>query len=559
MTTFEMLAGIGGLLVMGVGVFRALDGGVKSSALCLAEQVRTLSRTGCLAHASPGLPPPSVTAENLKKIKDNLDGNLFGNVSTGQLRDIIDELEQMSPEERNAVIAGLSDEELRAWMDELGGAWGGLSGEEKRRLYGLLADGLDGEQLARVARAVFAEAPESEHEFIDSVVAHADPATKRELIAAFMDDINADEHEDFDVSLGSTTWTKTFGNGETRAVAAVLASLGSEGSTQADFDAAVGDLAAAGKLDEVLLIGTGRVDGTGAVAIGSPGIIRSSFAPGPLIGIIDGAARSDDPEVRRHVLIASSQALESVEFSDELLQKAGIEDRPETPRILSSLYGLLQLPPPKPEWTPPASELGKGNYENDPGALLSRLREQNPRVQEAADYYDVDPRAIALVAHVEAKYNNDLPRQAGLGRGEGFGQMHHSAASAIHPEWSHEQSVTARNSAAYAPPLIAADLDAKARAFELATGGQLSIRNDPVVLAWAYNNSLATVTAEAEQARRALDQGQPVVLNLKQGSELGEYGMAGHARRDLEAGVVDDFASSQPPSASPVEYRTETL
>jgi hypothetical protein len=559
MTTFEMLAGISGLLVMGVGVFRVLDGGVKSSALCLAEQVRTLSRTGCAAHASPGLPPPSVTAENLKKIKDNLGGNLFGNVTTGQLRDIIDDLEQMSPEERNAVIAGLSDEELRAWMDELGGAWGGLSGEEKRRLYGLLAEGLDGEQLARVARAVFAEAPESEHEFIDSVVAHADPATKRELIAAFTEDINADEHEDFDVALGSTTWTKTFGNGETRTVAAVLASLGSEGSTQAEFDAAVADLAAAGKLDEVLLIGTGRVDGTGAVAIGSPSIIRSSFSPGPLIGIIDGAARSDDPEVRRQVLLASSHALASVEFSDEFLQKAGFEDRPETPRILSSLYGLLQVPPPKPEWTPPASELGKGNYDNDPGALLSRLREQNPRVQEAADYYDVDPRAIALVAHVEAKYNNDLARQAGLGRGEGFGQMHHSAASAIHPEWSHEQSVAARNSAAYAPPLIAADLDAKARAFELATGGQLSIRNDPVVLAWAYNNSLATVTAEAEEARRALDQGQPVVLNLKQGSELGEYGMAGHARRDLEAGVVDDFASSQPPAGSPVEYRTETL
>src|SRR5688572_7038921 len=204
MTTFEMLAGISGLLVMGVGVFRVLDAGVKSSALCLAEQVRTLSRTGCAAHASPGLPPPSVTAENLKKIRDKLDGNLFGNVTTGQLRDIINELEQMSPEERNAVIAGLSDEELRGWMDELGGAWGGLSGEEKRRLYGLLAEGLDGEQLARVARAVFGEAPESEHEFIESVVAHADPATKRELIAAFMDDINADEHEDFDVSLGST-------------------------------------------------------------------------------------------------------------------------------------------------------------------------------------------------------------------------------------------------------------------------------------------------------------------------------------------------------------------
>lgn len=562
MTTFEMVAGIAGVLVMSMGVFRVLDSGVKGSALCLAEQVQTLSRTGCAARstrpaASP--PTPSVSAENLQKIRDALEGNLFGNVSSGDLRDITNALEQMSPEERNAVIAGLSDAELRGWMDELGGAWGGLSGEEKSRLYGLLAEGLDGEQLARVARAVFDEAPESEQEFIDGVVAHAPPDTKRELIAALTGDIDADAHEDFDVSLGSTTWTKTYGDGETRTVAAALASLGSDGGTQADFDGAVADLAAAGKLDEVLLIATGRVDGTGAVAIGSPSIIRSSFAPGPLIDIIDGAARSDDPEVRRQVLLASSGALESVEFSDEFLQKAGIEGRPETPRILSSLYGLLEVPPPKPEWTPPPSDYGQSDYTDDPGVMLNRLREQNPRVQEAADYYGVDPRAIALVAQVEAKYNNDLARQAGLGRGAGFGQMHDSAAAAIHPEWSPEQSEAARNSAAYAPPLIAADLDAKARAFELATGGQISIRNDPVALAWAYNNSLATVTAEADKARRALEQGQPVVLNLKQGSELGEYGMAGHARRDLEAGVVDDFASSHPPAASPVGYRTETL
>ncbi|HTV25983.1 MAG TPA: hypothetical protein VMG12_45105, partial [Polyangiaceae bacterium] len=454
---------------------------------------------------------------------------------------------------------GLSDEELRDWMDELGGSWGGLSGDEKRRLYGLLAEGLDGEQLARVARAVFAEAPESEREFIESVAEHADPATQRELIAALTGDIDAEGHADLDVGLGSTTWTKTYGNAETRTVAALLAQLGSEGRTQAEFDGAVADLARAGKLDEVLLVATGRVDGTGAVAIGSPGIIRTSFAVGPLIDIIDGAARSDDPEVRRQVLIASSHALEAVEFSDEFLQKTQVEKRPETPLILSSLYGLLQVPPPKPEWTPPANDLPRKDYTDDPGPLLDRLRAQNPRVQESADYYDVDPRAIALVAHVEAKYNNDIARQAGLGRGEGFGQMHHSAAQAIHPEWSPEQSEAARNSAAYAPPLIAADLDAKARAFELATGGQISIRNDPVALAWAYNNSLATVTAEAEKARQALDRGQPVVLDLKQGSELGEYGMAGHARRDLEAGVVDDFASSAPPNESPVGYRVETL
>jgi hypothetical protein len=216
------------------------------------------------------------------------------------------------------------------------------------------------------------------------------------------------------------------------------------------------------------------------------------------------------------------------------LQKAGFEERPETPRILSSLYGLLQVPPPEPEWTPPADI--EDDYTDDPGVMLNRLRQQK-----------------------QAKYNNDLARQAGLGRGEGFGQMHHSAARAIHPEWSAEQSEAARNSSAYAPALIAADLDAKARAFELATGGQISIRNDPVALAWAYNNSLATVTAEADEARHALDQGQPVVLDLKQGSELGEYGMAGHARRDLEAGVVDVFESSHPPPGSPVEYRSETL
>jgi len=549
-STFETIAFIAAILVMSVGVFPVLDAGAKASALCLVEQVRTLSRTACAARPArgPEPPPPEVTADNLKKIRELLDGNWFGNVTTGQLREITRAFEQMTPEERNAVIAELTDEELLAWMEEVGGAWGGLDGEEKRQLYGVLAEGLDGEQLARVARAVFEKVPESEQEFIESVIEHADAGTQRELIVALTGDVNA-EPDDFNQNGVTIT---TYGNAETRTVAALLANLGRDGGTQADFDRSVADLAAAGKLDEVLRVGAGRE------TVRSGVVETSSFEPDVLLDIIDGAARSDNPDTKRHVLVAAGKALAEVEFSDELLQKAGIEDRPETPQILTSLYGLLELPPPKPEWTPPEGDLPKGNYTNDAGKMLDQLRKQNPRVQEAADYYGIDPRAIPLVAHVEAKYNTDLPRKLGLGRGEGFGQMHHSAASALHPEWSDEQSAAARNNAAYAPPLIAADMAAKARAFELVTGGQISIRNDPVVLAWAYNNSLATVIATAEEARQALDQGQPVVLDLK-GREIGEYGMAGHARRDLDQGVVDDFAGSDPPNGSPVEYRVETL
>lgn len=549
MTSFETIAVIAAMLVMSFGAFRALDAGVMASALCIAEQVSALSRAPCAVHPArgPAPPPPDTTQENVKEIRDLLDGNWFGNVTTEQLRDITRALEQMSPDERNAVIAELTDEELRDWMDEVGGAWGGLSGEEKRRLYGALAEGLDGERLARVARAVFEEVPESEQEFIESVIAHADAGTRRELLGALTGDIEADAH---DASANGTIIT-SFGNAETRTVAAVLVSLGRDGSEQADFDRAVTDLAAAGKLDEVLLVGAGRqVVRRGAVEL-------STFEPDPLLGIIEGAARSDDPDVRQQVLVAAGPALREVEFSDVWLQKAGIEDRPETPRILSALYDLLQLPPPRPEWTPPADDLPKGNYTDDAKDMLERLRRENPRVQEAADYYGIDPRAIALVAHVETAHNDSFARQRGLGRSEGFGHMHESAAAALHPEWTEAQSAAARNNAAYAPPLIAGDMAAKARAFELITGGQISIRNDPVVLAWAYNNSMATVIAHAERARQDLEQGKPVVLNLT-GDEIEPHGMAGWARRDLEQGVVDDFASPHPPGASPVEHRVDT-
>jgi hypothetical protein len=243
-------------------------------------------------------------------------------------------------------------------------------------------------------------------------------------------------------------------------------------------------------------------------------VTTSAFDPEQLVRIVDGASRSGDPEVRGAVLRSSAQALFEVESADALAQQAGLEPRPEASRIAASFQRLLGCPPPQPSWTPGREEeiQEDARYDRDSASnTMQNLANHNREVQDAARYYDLDPRAIAVAAQVEIKYNppSVVSRRFGthVGRGDGFGAMHDIAIRTVHPEWTDHQMEVARTDARYAPALIAADMDAKARAFEAITGGKISIRNDPVALAWAYNNSLETVIRYANRA--ADDAGSP--------------------------------------------------
>ena len=84
------------------------------------------------------------------------DGFLWLN-RNGHLKETIQDFKNLTPAERNEVASRLSDADLQELADDVnangvGGA-NGLSADEKRDLFNTLAQGLDGEQLGRLAAA----------------------------------------------------------------------------------------------------------------------------------------------------------------------------------------------------------------------------------------------------------------------------------------------------------------------------------------------------------------------------------------------------------------------
>ncbi len=93
------------------------------------------------------------------------------------------------------------------------------------------------------------------------------------------------------------------------------------------------------------------------------------------------------------------------------------------------------------------------------------------------------------------------------------------------------------------------------------SGGKVSIRDNPVALAWAYNNSMETVARYASRAAADAASGKPVLLDFSQSKELGDLGMAGHAQAELSAGAVDFYgtgAPTPPASPTPVQVKVAT-
>lgn len=499
-------------------------------------------------------------------------GGPFDDVSRGALRQIYQKLAALDRTERNRVIAGLSEEQLNTWTDEIGGAWGGLSGKEKQQLFDLLAGSLDGTQLTRFGRSVFLKMPEAEGELTRAIVSHADGRTTLDFICNMAAHANADEHTSYSKLPGNTHFTTSYGNAEARIALAALVGLADRvpnGATAgSDSTTLLGEaLSSLGhdKLDTLLEVALQRKDSDGNVP-GLPQFISSEFKPDQLIRIIDAAARSGDPTIKSMVLESAAKQLQQVEFSDVLLQKVNLVDRPATWQIAAALRRLLDVPAAQSQWIPAADgpkNTGSGYFvEKQPEWMMRHMQHNLPTIHAAAAYYEVDPRAVPLVVYVEAKYNvgckKTLAVALGGGRGKGFGQLHDSAVRAIHPGWNPHQVDAARMNAEYAPALIAADMDAKARVFEMLTDGKVSIRNDPVMLAWAYNSSLGAVVAVARKAADTLDHGQRVVFDLTHDIDLGDKGMAGYAKLTLEQGMVDVYAARSSLPGSQVPYTVLT-
>lgn len=119
-------------------------------------------------------------------IKEKLDeSGLFDDVTHGELEEIERAFAGLNPEEANAVFNRLSDSDLRKWADELGsGGWfgtGGFGGEEKQRLFDMLAGRLDGGNLNRLASLFGGDDLKA---LGRAVAAHATDAAKEAFVRA---------------------------------------------------------------------------------------------------------------------------------------------------------------------------------------------------------------------------------------------------------------------------------------------------------------------------------------------------------------------------------------
>lgn len=93
-------------------------------------------------------------SDAVNTIRDNLSQSWSDwDVSHGDLVENNQVLAELTPAERNAVIAELSDDQLGTWADEIHGTLGSLGASERQALHNSLAQGLDATQLARVVRA----------------------------------------------------------------------------------------------------------------------------------------------------------------------------------------------------------------------------------------------------------------------------------------------------------------------------------------------------------------------------------------------------------------------
>lgn len=90
------------------------------------------------------------TDEALTMIRKNLKEGIFDwDVTKDELKDCVDILKKLTPDERNEVISQMSDEELKHLVNEVNSDHNGLSKDQKKEFIKVLVKGLDGEQLSR--------------------------------------------------------------------------------------------------------------------------------------------------------------------------------------------------------------------------------------------------------------------------------------------------------------------------------------------------------------------------------------------------------------------------
>ena len=229
-------------------------------------------------------------------IKDNLDQWIFDwDVTHDELTKNNQKVAELSPRERNELISRLSDDDLKNWTQEIDGLSGALTVDERDDLFRNLAAGLDGNQVTRLVNA-FDGSPQGREALGNAIARHASSDAKVSFIEATKDSVNGD----YSASDGRD------GNVETVVLSKVLGSLSND---PARFDSAVKSLSDS-QLQAVMTVGLGRqhiVDFSGRTA--GMDIYRSSAS----LHILEGAARSSDPEIKGRVFEAATGQFQMLE------------------------------------------------------------------------------------------------------------------------------------------------------------------------------------------------------------------------------------------------------
>ena len=249
----------------------------------------------------------ATTAEVARNVSQRVHNDGFlGLGRNDSLKQTVRELKDLSKDERNAAIGQISDTDLRALADDVNASGlcgaSGLSADERRDLFNTLAQGLDGQQLGRMAQAF-----DSRQDVIaigQAVARHADAETK----LAFIEEMaprtaNGDSHTQ--AYLGAVS-TET-GDKEAEAILDVLNSLGGDA---ASFNQAIQ------KMDDKTLqaVVDAGLNKTTTTTVIDPGAATTSvsYDPQQLEKLLEVAKGSADPAVKARVFAAVSEGLDQV-------------------------------------------------------------------------------------------------------------------------------------------------------------------------------------------------------------------------------------------------------
>jgi hypothetical protein len=247
----------------------------------------------------------------------------------------------------NILFEGLSDKNLERLA-------GNLDEGGKKELLAKLATELSGANAAKLAKHFGYE------EVARAVADNAPAKLKADFVTALAGSISAEGEERHNHPRvgGTTVETDRNGNAQARAAGLVLGSLAdkAEGNPtdKAEFDRAIKGLAQANELEDVvkvafqerLSVSTQNV-GHGDVSMTDVKTDRS-FRPDPLLKLLNGAAESDDPEVKLAVLNSVGKQMKALDLDAGGYQKLGavgtamaklLTEGPHTGALLTRMQG----------------------------------------------------------------------------------------------------------------------------------------------------------------------------------------------------------------------------